>query len=74
MTVSPSPLGFNVCCQDPHHDAQLPTEAEAVDHALGQLACLRAFAIRHVDRLANGCLSIWCEEAGLDQRGMLVYT
>lgn len=74
MTVSPTVDGFNVCCEDPHHDAQLPTEAAAVDHALEQLSCLRAFAIRHVDRLANGCLSIWCEEAGLHHQPGLVYT
>lgn len=74
MTVSASSQGFTVCCDDPKHEAHLPTEGEAVDHALGQLACLRAFAIRHVDRLANGRLNVWCEEADENHRPSLIYT
>jgi hypothetical protein len=74
MIVSPTPNGFTVCCDDPKHEAHLKTEGEAVDHALGQLSCLRAFAVRHVDRMKNGCLSVWCEESGKNNSAGLIYT
>jgi hypothetical protein len=64
LTITPKYPGFCVTCEDPKSERNLDTEAEAVDYALEQLSCLGVFTVRHVERLLDDCLTVWCEPQG----------
>jgi hypothetical protein len=57
--------GFMLRCKDPVIEAKAVTEVEAIDNALEHLSSYMGFAIRHVQRLPDGSLSVWSEHSKL---------